>query len=106
MVERAKSFRALSTEVLTCRAFNHSWDVSFVEIERSRSVDYIMTLDCIRCGTRRVDRWSSRGQVNGRRYEYVDNYLVADRPQWGSTRTFNRNVKQALVARIRKTRKE
>lgn len=97
-MRRAERFAELETTTLECRNFGHSWIHDHTELVRRGVVE--LHVHCDRCPTTRVDvlRRSS-GEILGHRYSYQAGYLIADAPTWGSRRTFNANVRVALVER-------
>jgi hypothetical protein len=60
---------------LGCRDHGHVWDVvGYYRLDgqiRRR-------MDCLRCGTERLDRWGSNGARFGSSYAYVEDYRVPE----------------------------
>ena len=68
-----------SQQGLQCRIFGHAWDevpVGKVIDSYEHPLHYrnVVTLQCLRCETARIDAWNRWGGLGGRRYIYPDDY--------------------------------
>lgn len=106
MPSRIRAFHQMSDSAVFCRSLNHSWGVQGNEIIRrykhSKRDGLRLFLACTRCGTTRTDTYWRDGFLGSRTYSYVSDYIVEDRPKWGSAKTFNANVRQELMKRVMK----
>jgi hypothetical protein len=75
-------YTALADDHLNCREFRHSWAqvgpyrVEWHVMEGRKNKERILarTAACIRCGTRRIDKYRETWDKRGSNYAYVDGY--------------------------------
>jgi len=74
-VEDVRAFAAeLSTAFLLCRELQHNWKPFTAHWDEEHH-NYVRSIRCVRCRTKRVQRLASSGAVLSSHYEYVDGYL-------------------------------
>jgi hypothetical protein len=81
-----------------CRTYGHAWEEWFPADLGPPRYGWRLSLRCTRCTTERHDEIGRNGDVEGRRYIYVDGY----RPPTGTEAISRPEYREQLFASLRK----